>query len=554
MQRAPTNASDATTVDTPAASDGRASGAWDSTTTANKTPRMSAENLAFAASSSEDGSEIATPSDRPMRFSKRTVGRSTAPQLHREYDARFDEEDVPSFPRAPPPTSPFTGLLQTIPSEALLTAHSAESDDETGRSRTQTLSHLEGKGSPPKRDVDRQTLLQMFGHVRKTFDKPVQYPYTQRTSALAENAAAAERFLAMQDNPSPTALQDARQAAEYSAAYHALLEAASPPQPEVSKWSDTTPSSKDNSPNSANSANAPQWSSNPASQHSNERPPPPPPPKDAREGHSSIGYISRVPAATAITSPASEEEVAEVPDILRRQSSPTLGPKQPGSVRSAREGMRGFARTTQAAEARKTSRLPTPRAKTFSDQRGRQPSTIKTSQDASSSKVAAPVPLSKMPLMYSQMPRARSKSRYVIDKLNGLFSHKRDKKSETVPPVPRISESAVHSGSMVPSESAPALESTPSTLPEPLPLSLSRTPAPSTVARATPRIQDTALHVEGANLSDSSAVPTSNQSNVQSTTEKLIAQAQRENNLQKKERLLNLAQVYIRSSTSLHSG
>lgn len=145
-------------------------------------------------------------------------------------------------------------------------------------------------------------------------------------------------------------------------------------QPAVSKWSNTTPSEKENSegdirtPNISTSQELPREPLPPL-----RPPPPPPPPTTYAKSYASIGYPSRVAATPETLTSSVQNVAADGPDIARRRSSPTLGPKPPSSIRTGRTraGPPGFARSTRAAEARRNSHLPTPRADAVSEQRGR---------------------------------------------------------------------------------------------------------------------------------------------------------------------------------------
>lgn len=368
LYRAATDASDAPTVDTPPPSVGRTSSAWDSTDSDGFTVTKSDEDLTFAPSASENGSEITTPVDQPTRYSKRferNTGVSNTPSRS-GFDAALGDESS-SLHAHPPPTSPITAPLPTIPSEAALPVHRPDDEEKI----TQALSYLEGKGSPPKHDVDDRTLRKMFGHMAKTFEAKNA---TMSTSGFLEDAANAKRFLAMaeKDECEPEEQQPEKVRSSPGPLAHKEAQPAYPfvLEPAVSKWSDTTPSEREMKEDSVNITKAPNmyYSQQPATE------PTPPPAQEAHaRSHESIGYPSRVAQRSEMLT-QTQNVVADVPDIARRKSSPTLGPKS-GSVRRACESVRSvpaYARSTQAAEARMNSRLPTPTTTSMRNQRGRQ--------------------------------------------------------------------------------------------------------------------------------------------------------------------------------------
>lgn len=271
-----------------------------------------------------------------------------------------------SFTQAPPTTSPFTLPLQTIPSEAMLTAHEMQQYQRPYDELVRALSHLEGKGSPPKTDVDPQALLHMFGHVKRELEH-----YPLESAALAEHAAVAEKFLAK--NPSlptdqtvlpggTTAVPDRNNVRNekrwtHTAERDTML---------VSKWSDSTPSDKALSPGDGgialNQTHIPIKSRQSAARS-----------RVSSNGTISIGYPSSRHFGFSNESaarPPPPNEVASPPTVYRRRSSPTLGGQnKPGSVRAAREGMKAatasFAHMTASAAAKKASRMPTPSTKLY---------------------------------------------------------------------------------------------------------------------------------------------------------------------------------------------
>lgn len=334
-----------------------------------------------------------TPSDRSHCLSKsiyrnsNTTANSPATQ-ETHFDDGLDNDRL-YVARAPPQTSPFVAPLETIPSQAVLTVDANDLNDEGRDELVRTLSHLEGTGSPPKFDVDNETLLQMFGHLKKGMERKDP----QNSSAFVQNAAAAEKYLAMRGSSilqvkglgdDPRASREVN--AEETQVPRNSIQASNPPkrQTMTSKWSISTPSEKAISP--------------PSNDITGLRPPSLPkarPKSPCLQEPGSIGYPSRIPSRIAPNGTQTGDDAATIASIPSRRSSPTLSKRKPGSVRAAREGMQvsnpGFARTTAAAESRKTVRTPNPGARAFSvmdsSQRGR---TISEKTRSRSEPMAAP--------------------------------------------------------------------------------------------------------------------------------------------------------------------
>ncbi|TKA50138.1 hypothetical protein B0A55_13623, partial [Friedmanniomyces simplex] len=302
-------------------------------------------------------------------------------------------------------------------------------DAETKKHITRTLSMLEGNGSPPHTDVDNETLLRLFGHLKRGLERQ------PGSVSLVNNAAAAEQFLA-QANDGETEVRDAGGnilGTQSTEADHGESQADTNPhlppiEPVASKWSESTGSIQALSP--VSSQVSPRQMQHAAKTDQLDGPPQRTPPDPPR----SIGYPSRISSkASALIGPGGSG-AATPPLPFRRLSSPTLGKRKPGSVRAARETLHhmkgGFARTTASAESKKNSRMPTsnttPLQLPDSGQRGRVPLAEKARSQAEAPGVLK--------------TRSRSKSRYVLDKINGLFSTKRDKRGSTMPPVPSIAE------------------------------------------------------------------------------------------------------------------
>ncbi|KAK0944931.1 hypothetical protein LTR29_003522 [Friedmanniomyces endolithicus] len=304
-------------------------------------------------------------------------------------------------------------------------------DAETKKHITRTLSMLEGNGSPPHTDVDNETLLRLFGHLKRGVERQPE------SVSFIDNAAAAEQFLA-HANDGSLVVHDV--AGTITGTHSTSLDReeesspadARPPLPLIeavaSKWSESTGSVEALSP--VSSQVSPRHMQTAPRTNQLQGPPQRAPPDPPR----SIGYPSRISSkASALIGPG-EPGVATPPVPFRRPTSPTMGKRQPGSVRAARDTLHhmkgGFARTTASAESKKSPKMPSPTTRPLqlpeTAQRGRVPSAEQTRSQGD-----CPVVPKKRP---------RSKSRYVLDKLNGLFSTKREKRGSTMPPVPSIAE------------------------------------------------------------------------------------------------------------------
>lgn len=330
-------------------------------------------NTAFD-SSFDDEEEAPTPSDRASHFPGQTLHGSKPPLRVTTSQISVDQRLFPGgamyTTSRPPQTSPFVAPLETIPSEAVLSVDANDFNDETKAELVRTLSHLEGKGSPPKYDVDNETLLHMFGHLKKGLERN-----PHNSSALVHNAAAAEKFLATRGSSilevkglggeGRTSKEDL---VKYSTEGFRYAQAQKK-QTVISKWSASTPSDKALSPPSDDIGTGLRPPSIP-----NSRPKTP-----SLQDPKSIGYPSRIPSRIATTNPPTTDDAATIASIPSRRSSPTLSKRKPGSVRAARDGLQisnsSFARTTASAESKKIVRSPNPANRAFSvadtAQRGR---------------------------------------------------------------------------------------------------------------------------------------------------------------------------------------
>ena len=368
--RASATESDDTTADTPSLSY--------SLTSSPEAPSAPTSSENTLHSKSSRNGEQATPSNILTSLQTTPEQNAAEPQHQFRYNDNVNHNmlggEMLAPIRPPPSTSPFTVPLQTIPSEAVLSVGPADLDEEANDQWVQALSQLEGKGSPPKTDVDHQILQQMFGHLKRGHDKS-----NHNSTAFHQNAAAAEKFLAMRaSNASGTETRNLATTAGSTddvthGAERELDEIASTTKKQImiSKWSNSTPSDKV-SPPSQGLCPEPQNSETTEATSQSRR-------RSSSKELVSIGYPSRIPGRTGTTDVAGTEDAAAIASIPSRRSSPTLSKRRPGSVRAAREGLQAttasFARTTASAESRKTAKPPTPGTRAFSipepAQRGR---------------------------------------------------------------------------------------------------------------------------------------------------------------------------------------
>ncbi|KAK3071009.1 hypothetical protein LTR53_009430 [Teratosphaeriaceae sp. CCFEE 6253] len=336
--------------------------------------------------------------------------------------------------RAPAPESTKYSLLELLNEYTSDDYNDGQEplDPETRKHVTRTLSVLEGKGRPARTDVDNETLLRLFGHLKRGLERQPE------NVSLIDNAAAAEKYL--EHISSSQGRNDLGSTSGNSRSFQACAQIEQQRSDEVSaqlppietvasKWSESTGSVHALSPILTEVSPTQRTSARKGTQL--EGPPqrlPPGPPY-------SIGYPYRIVSKASRLIGPSESGTATPPEPSRRLSSPTLGKRKPGSVRAARETLHhirgGFTRTTASAESKKSSKMPTPNTKPLelpgSGQRGRTASAQKLGSTDRS-------PVTKKPL------RARSKSRYVLDKINGMFTAKHGKRGSAAPPVPAIAE------------------------------------------------------------------------------------------------------------------
>ncbi|KXT08348.1 hypothetical protein AC579_9933 [Pseudocercospora musae] len=549
--------------------------------------------------SSSDEEEVTTPVIEPFRLRN---GASLKPERAMHIEDQFNltpgELRFRSLRRAPPSKSPFTGPLQTIHSQATLamprsdhsptknacvsqsnqfsdlaqrlhllkashageihrdddaaTDHQEESqhalrqileetrsqdqicqdrgmpglDKETKNHLTQTLSLLEGHGSPTEDNFDHDKLEQIFGQLVPGIKR------ASRTNTLLNDANAATRFLEAEsrdsvvENRSPlhgNGIAHGESGGGLNDNTVAELPANEPCQtPAVSKWSDSTPSAQGNSTDLTR-----------------------------KEPQCSIGYPSSARAPSAARSPVVHlsHRRQRDSDFSSRNSSPTLGHAKggpesilaQGSVkRGHKAGERaGFARMTTSAASKKIPRSAGSVSKGLRKpeevQRGRHSFTASTRQSATVSAIA----LEKAP------PRSRSKSRTVLDKINGFFSHKRDKKpevgSEAPPPLPPLDFGKL------PTRNTAHIDDSSTLFPQ-----LNRTkrgtspPLTSLPEAATsPPSQDLRSFSRASDKSMAGILPLDGDCDgtVLTLTDKLVNKAKQERSVTRKQRLTNFAQI-----------
>ncbi|KAI7214641.1 hypothetical protein KC333_g5904 [Hortaea werneckii] len=543
--------------------------------------------------SSSDEEEVFTPTDRPKEYWAASSGLQRPPSFCVDGRGRHADKSFEFMSRGPPSKSPYTQPLQTIPSQSafpmsdvadatlqrssssklatmkkrlsdlqsehadytavfrhgpvpestrvslieLLNEYEEEDarlsrdgcatlDADARRHITSTLFTLEGKGDSPTLEVDNETLYTMFGHLRACLEK------TPKTASFYENAVVAQKYLDQpQSVPQRLHLQHGRrtEASPMMPNFEqSSTSSLTPMVPVASKWSESSTSAQDGGSGSDHISprNTQQIQLDPA-------------PSVAKPGHlrrtppdapRSIGYPSRIPdKVNALLGPGESGVATPLP--VRRTSSPTLGKRKPGSVKTARETMMrgGFARATASAESKKSSKTPTltgrPLTALNEMPRGRAPSNEKPRSKSD----AAGGP---------KTPRARSKSKQVLNKISGLFSNRRLNQNSAVPPVPTLEKDGyLHRDIAVTANGSPVLKvqsasalsglpgGTPSTLNARAPHSHSRA---GNSSPETP-VNSVAGNEEIAELKD--------------LTGSLTRRAHRESDMQRRQRLLMFAKV-----------
>ncbi|KAI7160173.1 hypothetical protein KC316_g13518 [Hortaea werneckii] len=442
---------------------------------------------------------------------------------HAEYTVVFRHGPVPESTRV----SLIELLNEYGEADARLSRDGCATLDEDARRHiTSTLFTLEGKGDSPTLEVDNETLYTMFGHLRACLEK------TPKTASFYENAVVAQKYLDQpQSMPQRLHFQHGRRTEACPVMHNfgqSSTSSLTPMVPVASKWSESSTSAQDGGSCSDRISlrNTQHIQLGPAPSVAKLGPLPRTPPDAPR----SIGYPSRIPdKVNALLRPGESGVATPLP--VRRTSSPTLGKRKPGSVKTARETMMrgGFARTTASAESKKSSKTPTSTGRPLTAlnemPRGRAPSNEKPRSKSD----AAGGP---------KTPRARSKSKQVLNKISGLFSTRRLNQNSAVPPVPTLEEDGyLHRDIAVTANGSPVLKvqnaSALSGLPGGTPLTLNgRTPhSHSRAGNSSPGtpVDSVAGNEEIAQLKD--------------LTGSLTRRAHRESDMQRRQRLLMFAKV-----------
>jgi len=530
----------------------------------------------FAPNSPELGSQGAARywSDEATTVHSRTAQNSTPAQngsqpgysvsSHRATFLDADSDDELALPtRAPPSTSPYTLPLQTIHSEALLSTREADQQAAAYDELERTLSRLEGQGSPPKTEINEQKMMQMFGHLKRAAKK------VDNSTDIAEHAAMAEKYLAkhrsnsegMNVGASKTAPSLRKEPSVHAARDHidSSCPAGKKKDTAISKWSDTTPSDKDLSPVAGglrptighvlSQSTGNTFASN-----------------DTNEVGVADRYPSRVPTGGSIVGDDTSALQADgsrptadsvmISTTSRRESSPTLGKGskaalQKGSVRAARERIKltnaSFTRTTMAAESKRATKMPTPNTKPLrtSDRQSRGRTSPSQQRDTVQMMNQADMPVGSNGLgspnsaNLRKVPRSRSRSRYVLDNINGLLSGRRERKSDiaAMSKLPRTEPKT-----LIPTPVVSSIPATPDN--DAVPAYLREQVAggsPSTATNSKSTVTASSK-VEQASTAAATAMPFDTQA-VLELTEHIRSKAERESNAQRKARLINFAKV-----------
>lgn len=136
-----------------------------------------------------------------------------------------------------------------------------------------------------------------------------------------------------------------------------------------------------------------------------------------------------------------------------------------------------------------------------------------------------------------QTPRARSKSRHIMDKINGLFSGRREKKPSPAPPIPVIAENSSSDRNVeVAGNGSPVRKASKGPPGSKMPtISPAHHPAFRSTSRNT-SLTSVETPVDSVTAGDDSQV-------LQSWSASLHNKAQRQPNAARKERMLTFAKV-----------
>nr|OQO31315.1 hypothetical protein B0A51_02088 [Rachicladosporium sp. CCFEE 5018] len=560
-------------------------------------------------SSTEDEEEVTTPSDTSVYFVKHGYKPKHLSKVSGSHYGGatlkvYDEAEV-SFGKPPPSNSPFTGPLQTIPSEAMLpimqehdysqTANhqpnivikptefpafaqrmsslqdkhvaanrrtygskaiddttktglvtllreanhedtlisqcgSQGLDKKTKQDITRTLSLLEGKCGPPTTDIDPEQLCSMFGRLRSGFEK------APKSAAFVEDAKLAERFLARRDSsphqvqvPDEVAAEDLQQRIDrFDRVSHYSMSKAL-----TSKWSESTSSAKaspadiDESMVSDIDTSATTWDGFAAAPHQADLL------ASSSGSDGSIDYPS-LSKFHQILGP-DERSIQSQKAKVRRTSSPTLGSRLPGSVRNAREMARnaadGVGRAT-VSHKKKSEKTSVPSVPVQHDS-----AELPRGRLAFAHKTASTTSVNGLP----KTPRSRSKSRFMLDKLNGLFHKREHTTSEIPPPLPTMHKHSATPQSTknvkISANGSPVLRTTRTP-----PLTKMPTFSPP-VDASHPGLSSSAASVSRTATPADDSADHDGRNSLHTLSTKLVGRALKEGDMGKKERLLNFAKV-----------
>ncbi|KAK6433497.1 hypothetical protein LTR95_010320 [Oleoguttula sp. CCFEE 5521] len=370
----------------------------------------------------------------------------------------------------------------------------------------------------------------MFGRLRSGFEK------APKSAAFVEDATLAERFLARRDSsahqadvPDEIAAEDLQQQIGRfdRISHHSVSKTL------TSKWSGSTSSAKGSRPNIDESmvsdvdTSAITWDGFAAAPHHADVL------ASSSESKGSIGFPS-LSTVHQILGP-DERSIQSQKASVRRTSSPTLGSRQPGSVRNAREMARDAAGVVcrgTASYNKRSEKTSAPSAPVQEDStqlpRGRLAFAHKT---ASTTSVNG----------FPRTPRSRSKSRFMLAKLNGLFHKREHTTSEIPPPLPAMQKhSATPQSSKnvkISANGSPVLRTTRTP-----PLTKMPTFSPP-VDASHPGLSSSAAYVARSMIPAEDNTNHDGRNSLHALSTKLVGRAQKEGDMGKKERLLNFAKV-----------
>lgn len=384
-------------------------------------------------STSEDEEEITTPSDKSSHFVKHGYKPRHTQRIsvahHDDASPKVSEDAEIILGKPPPSNSPFTGPLQTIPSQSLLPVQAMSRQNSVNEhSRPKVVVKPTEFSAMAKRllvledaqnlandhRIDRQSVID--GNTRSELveilrdaehedalisqsgavglDDETKSEITHTLSLLEGKAEPSDSNVNLEHLSHMFGrLKSGFEKAPKSAAFVEDATAAERflARPESTASNNVNPDIQPKAAGHSNISPTPYQGDNAASQHSKSKTvaskwsssttsvrnifgfefdgmPPGPPPKDFPKGFPrSIGYPSRTPGKAHRLLGTDERSIKSVNSIARRESSPTLSPNVPGSVSAARQKARDA--TGSRADQVSTTRLekmPTPNTKAFS--------------------------------------------------------------------------------------------------------------------------------------------------------------------------------------------